>query len=137
MIASAINNLAHAPEVVVGFVRSLIEEKFRFEGPDRRAESRRDVTVPLTVRLLDDQYQPLSAPFETVTFNLSGGGVGFLTKTPVRSNFVLIRLERESGESMELIASVRHCTRVADTYQVGARFIVKWAAEARHSPASE
>ena len=137
MIVSALDNLTHPPEAVVGFIRKLVDERTRYEGPERRAESRRDITVPITVQLLDDNYRPIAPPANTSTFNLSGGGVGFLFDAPVKCNFALVRLELSTGESLNLIASIRHCTRVGFKYHVGARFVVKWNNVSHHGPASE
>lgn len=133
MVTSALDNLSHPPEVVVSFVQNLIDESHHYAGPERRQEPRRSVTLPVIVQLLDDNYRPTTPPVHTLTVNLSGGGIGFIYDTPVKANFTLIHLQSHSGQSMNLIASVRHCTRTGDKYQIGARFILKWSPQARHS----
>jgi hypothetical protein len=123
---SALENLLHPPEVVVKFIKRLIAEYRDYDGPERRLETRSCVAVPVTIQFLDDEYRPLNVPISTVTRNLSGGGVGIVHDKPVRCKFMLVRLTLKSGETMHLIASVRHCTQTGDRFQIGARFVVKW-----------
>jgi hypothetical protein len=123
---SALESLLHPPEAVVKFIKRLIAEYCEYDGPERRTETRSCVAVPVTIQSLDDDYRPLAAPVSTITRNLSGGGVGIVLDQPVKCNFLLVRLTMKSGETMNLIATVRHCTQTGDRFQVGARFVVKW-----------
>jgi hypothetical protein len=126
MSHSTLESLLHPPEAVVRFIKRLISEYRDYEGPERRTETRSCVAVPVTVQFLDQEYRPLGAPFATMTHNLSGGGIGVVHDQPTPTNFIQVHLTLKSGESMNLIASVRHCTQKGNQYQIGARFIVKW-----------
>ena len=126
MSNSAFESLLHPPEAVVKFIRRLVLEYRDYEGPERRTETRSCVVVPVTIQYLDDEYQPLNRPIATTTHNLSGGGIGIVHCEPIPCNFIQVQLTLKSGETMNLIASVRHCTQKGDHFQIGARFIVKW-----------
>ncbi len=126
MSNSTLESLLHPPEAVVKFIKRLVSEYRDYQGPERRAETRSCVAVPVTIQLLDDDYQPCNSPLATVTHNLSGGGIGLVLEKPIRRNFIHVHLTLKSGETMNLIASVRHCTKKGDRYQIGARFVVKW-----------
>jgi hypothetical protein len=123
---SALESLLHPPEVVVKFIKRLISEYRNYQGPERRTETRSCVSVPVTIQFLDEDYRPVSEPLPTVTHNLSGGGIGVVLDDPMPCNLIQVRLTLKSGETMNLIASVRHCTQTGDHFQVGARFVVKW-----------
>jgi c-di-GMP-binding flagellar brake protein YcgR len=126
MSSSASENLRHAPEAVVKFIKRLIATYREYDGPQRRAETRSCVTVPVTIQFLDDDFRPINQPIATLTYNLSGGGIGIVHHEPITCNFIQVRLTLKNGDTMNLIASVRHCTQKGDYYQVGARFVVKW-----------
>jgi hypothetical protein len=119
-------SLQHPPEAVVVFVKRLIAEYRDYDGPERRAEARRCVVVPVVIQYLDDNYQPISRPMATMTQNLSGGGIGLVHHEPVPCNMIQVQLTLKNGETMNLIASIRHCTQKGDHFQIGARFVVDW-----------
>jgi len=132
MIAPSLDSLTHPPEVIVAFIRELIAERRSYAGPERRSESRWEMCLPVTVQCLDDHYRPVELPIQTQTFNLSGGGIGFIHPRPVTCRFVLVQLKSLQGNVMNLMASIRHCSQIAGQYQIGARFVVKWSESARH-----
>ena len=131
MSNSALESLLHPPEAVVKFIKRLLSEYRDYDGPERRTETRSCVAIPVTIQFLDDEYQPLNKPIATITHNLSGGGIGLLHDEPMPCNFIQVHLTLKSGETMNLIASIRHCTQKGDHYQIGARFVVKWDDTAR------
>jgi hypothetical protein len=123
---AALESLLHPPEAVVKFIKRLISEYREYDGPERRSETRSCVVVPITIQYLDDNYQPISPPIATTTHNLSGGGIGLMHNERIPGNFIQVHLTLKSGETMNLIASLRHCTQKGNRYQIGARFVVKW-----------
>lgn len=133
MVSSTQDYLSHRPETVVTFIRSLIAEHQAHEGPDRRIEARSPIAVPVTIQCLDGHYRPIGAPLTTLTNNLSGGGIGFVSPQPIDTKSILIQLRSKSGDMLQLIGTVRHSTLVGTQYHVGASFVVRWDPSARHS----
>jgi hypothetical protein len=131
MVTSTHDCLTHRPETVVTFIRKLIAEQCEHSGPERRIESRNPVTIPVTIQCLDGYYRPTGSSITAVTNNLSGGGIGLVSPRPIDCKSILVLLKSQSGESLNLIGTVRHCTAVGDQYHVGASFVVQWDATAR------
>ena len=123
---SAQQALAQSPEVVVNFVRQLIEEQHRCVGIERRSDERESISVPVMVQPLDDQYEPQGPPFTALTRNLSGGGIGLLHNEPVSNSYIQVRLRNRASETLDVVANVRHCSFQDGHYLIGGRFVIRW-----------
>ena len=123
---SARQALAHSPEVVVNFVRQLVDEQHRCIGSERRSDERESISVPVLVQPLNDEYEAQGPPFTAVTRNLSGGGIGLLHNEPVRNNYIKVRLRNRESETLDVVANVRHCSFQDGLYLIGGRFVIRW-----------
>lgn len=118
--------LTHRPEDVVAFVNRLVTEHTEYEGPERRATRRKPLSVPVEVQGLDDDFGVMGQPFSAMTTDISGGGIGFIHSEPLDFKYIGLTLRVRSGDEIQLIASIRHCTHIDEFYEIGGRFLVKW-----------
>ncbi len=93
---------------------------------DRRAVPRMHVNMPLVVRPLDDELQPVSCQYHAVTSDLSSQGVGLITSSRVRSGYALLQFMPCHGESLRVIGRVAHCTALGHYFKVGCEFVLSW-----------
>lgn len=124
--------LTHRPEDVVAFVNRLVNEHIEYDGPERRATRREPISVPVEVQGLDGDFRVVGQPFSVMTTDISGGGIGFVHSEPIEFKYIGLKLRVRSGDEFQLVASVRHCTRNDEFYEIGGRFLVKWDELARY-----
>ena len=96
----------------------------RQSGDDRRAVERMNVTMPLVLTPLDDEFRPLSYQHHAITRDLSCKGVGLVTTSPVRPSYVLLTFDPCHGESWSVIGRVAYCKELGYYYQVGCEFLL-------------
>ena len=114
-----------SPELVVTFVRRVIEEHRIPQRTDRRNHPRKAISVPVIVEPLDEAFSPAAECFSAVTKNISTGGIGILHTEFVNSHYLRIGLST-AGETMQLLAQVKNCVKSGEMYHIGARFVVDW-----------
>lgn len=114
-----------------GAIRSFIKdvevayllECSRFKDAERRSVGRMDVTMPVHVTALDDQWEPLDYHYHAVTRNLSHKGVGLVTTNPIGRRYVQLTFEPYLGEPFTIVARVIHCSDIGYYFQVGCEFV--------------
>ena len=89
------------------------------EGNDRRIESRYPVVRSALVQILDDKLQPVGEPLEAFTRDISKKGMGLLAKRPIPEQAIAIRLQKEDGSPIEIVARVVRCQSAGSMYDVG------------------
>lgn len=95
----------------------------RGNGIERRSVDRMNVTMPVRVTALDDQFEPLDYHYHAVTRNISINGVGLVTTNPIGRSHVQLTFEPYHGEVFTIIARVIHCGDVGYYFQVGCEFV--------------
>jgi hypothetical protein len=109
---------------VRSFVERLAREYF-FDGPDRRAEPRLRITMPLILEPLDDRLRPLNYQVRAVTRDLSSKGIGLVCQDPVNGKFLAFNLVSPCGAELNVIAEVLRCEAYGYYYDVGCKFVVR------------
>ncbi|MCH7726508.1 MAG: PilZ domain-containing protein [Planctomycetes bacterium] len=89
------------------------------EGIDRRKEGRYPLVRSALVQILDDNLQPVGDPLEAFTRDISKNGLGLLVKRPVPEQAIAIRLQKEDGSPIEIVARVIRCESVGSMYDIG------------------
>ena len=70
----------------------LMANAYMLDGPDRRAERRIRITLPVIVQRLDEKGQPLEPALHAVTRDLSSQGIGLVCRDPVGTEFISMEL---------------------------------------------
>ncbi len=122
-------NSTTAPQIgplreLKSFVNRLAREYF-LDGPDRRAEPRMKVTLPVNIQPLDDSLQPLGYRTRSVTRDISETGIGLVCQDPVSAEYLLLQLPTPSGDAFEVVGEVLRCRPVGYYFDVGCKFIVQ------------
>ncbi len=91
--------------------------------PERREAARLNVTMPVHINLLNDNFDLIDGTHEGVTRDLSPLGVGFVTLDPIGRKFVLLRLCPTKGEPLNVVARIIYEKEVGFYYQYGCQFI--------------
>lgn len=136
MSVSNLDSLRHPPEVVVTFVKRLIEEYRSGVETERRAQTREAIALPIVVQPLNAHFQPTGDVFDAITKDFSTGGFGVIHSEQVASRYMRIEIVAQNGEEMSLLAQVEHCTPWGPNYHVGARFLVDWSLWRDNEPRS-
>jgi len=108
---------------VTNFV-NVVANVYFYAGPDRRGKPRIPLTVPITIRRLDDRFCPLEHVVRGVTRNISESGIGIMCPDPVGTRFVSFKITSHVGVSVNVVAEVLRCEPVGCYYDVGCRFLV-------------
>lgn len=127
MSVGNLNNMIHPPEVVVSFVRRLLDVHRAPVESERRAQRRDSITIPVKIQPLDSRYQSTGISFCAVTKDISTGGIGLIHTDAVDSTFLQIEISSDNGETMSLLAQVKNCTPFGKCYHIGAQFVVDWS----------
>lgn len=126
MSATHIEQITHAPEVIIEFVNRLVNQLCEFNGVERRADVRQAITVPVRIQPLDSQFQPIGEVIKAVSRNISGGGIAFILPNPISAKYVQVELTDADKQTIDIVSHVRHCTQHGDFYDIGCRFIADW-----------
>jgi hypothetical protein len=109
---------------VATFVDHLAKELF-FDGPERRAETRLRITLPVVCTPLDEHFASLGYSVRAVTRDISPSGVGLMCPDPIATQYVAIRLESLQGEQLDAVAEVLRCQPLGFYYDVGGKFVTE------------
>ena len=126
MSATHIEQITHAPEVIIEFVNRLVNQQFEYNGVERRSEVRQAITVPIRVQPLDSEFHPTGEPISAVSRNISGGGIAFVLQNPISAKYVQVEITDAEDNSLDIVSHVRHCTQHGEFYDIGCRFIADW-----------
>jgi hypothetical protein len=105
------------------FVDRLVEEIELFEGVEQRRTLRRCVSVPIGIRPLGDNLEPIGDTQNAITANVSKKGIGFWHTGPIRSRFVEISMATATGAQIAAVAEIRHSNRFGNWMLSGAEFL--------------
>ena len=124
--APKITDRLKSAEEVRSFIKA-VEVAYLLEcsqgnGTERRSIERMNVTMPVRVTALNDQFEPLDFHYHAVTRNISTNGVGLVTNNPIGRSHVQLTFEPYHGESFTIVAQVIHCSEIGYYFQVGCEF---------------
>lgn len=117
---------ANATEVKA-FVDQLAREFF-LDGPDRRAEPRLRVTMPVSINPLTESMESVGYRVRGVTRDISESGIGLVCQDPVAAKHIAVQLATPVQE-IEAIAEVLRCRPVGYYFDVGCRFVFPEASQ--------
>lgn len=103
----------------------LLSNVYLLDGPDRRAEPRIRITLPVVIYRLDGKFRRLEYPVRAVTRDISSRGVGLVCEDPVGTQFVTFKLESPCAFNLEVVAEVLRCDPVGYYFDVGCRFLIQ------------
>lgn len=92
-------------------IRSFVTElarEYLLDAPDRRAEPRYQLTLPVILRPADSEFQPIGAIIRAVTRDLSAGGIGLMCQDPLSCN-VIVDFTSMAGRRLVAKAQVLRC----------------------------
>jgi len=113
----------YSADEVRTFVERLIQEVNGFEGDNRRRVPRRPVSVPVGVRPLGYDLEPVGDTQPAITANISAEGIGLWHVEAIRAKFVEVSMASASGAQIAAIAEVRHSSKLGDWTMTGAQFL--------------
>lgn len=116
-----LSNAAAGASEVKAFVDQLAREYF-LDGPDRRAEPRLRVTMPVSVAPLTEEMIPLGYRVRGVTRDISEHGIGLVCQDPVAAKYIMLKLASPQVAEIEVIAEVLRCRPVGYYFDVGCGF---------------
>lgn len=103
------------------FVKLLARE-YMVDNPDRRANPRYVVTVPVKVQLVDDELNAIGPPIRAVTKDFSEGGIGLISPNPL-SGTLIVEISCLSGLALCVVVHVQHCVANGFYFNAGCKFI--------------
>ena len=96
----------------------------RFEGSERRAETRHLMVVPALLLPVDHQQRALGDSFPAVTRDISAKAIGLIHTDAIRHNRLALHIQLAGAEA-NLIAELVWCQPLGPFYFSGCRFIKK------------
>lgn len=99
-------------------------ERSRPQGIERREVERINVTMPVQITRLDEQFVPLSYQYHAITRDVSAKGVGMVSSNPIGLNFILMTFQPYYGEAYNAIAKVNRCEEIGYYFSIGCEFLV-------------
>ncbi len=131
------DRLIQPPETIVTFTRRLPPRYF--DGHDKRAHERRNIVLPLIVQPLDHfvprhkrqttdiVLEPSGAPFRSLTFDISTGGLGFVHMRRITSQFAAIEIDVPDYVQLakiQVLIEIRHSESVrGGLFTMGGMFL--------------
>ena len=130
----------HSAEQIHRFVRR-VESGYMLDRPgkskdDRRSEERLNVTMPVRVTPLDNNFKPHGYQSHAVTRDVSSLGAGLVMSDPIAPNFVSLTLEPFYGEPFEVICKVAYCKDFGYYFRVGCEFLIPTQSSCPNQPAT-
>lgn len=94
---------------------------------EKRSSCRHPLTVVLTALELDEQLQAMGAPFQTITRNLSTGGICLINNRAIRGDFLALELKGAGGVPIQTLAHVLRRRPIGPYHDIGTEFVTKFA----------
>ena len=96
----------------------------RFEGSERRAETRHLMVVPALLLPVDQRQRPQGTSFPAVTRDISAKAIGLIHTDAIRHNRLAIHINL-AGVEANVMAELVWCQPLGPFYFSGCRFIKK------------
>jgi len=94
-------------------------------GDDHRKSQRRPVAIAVPVIPVDEEGNPVGAPYLAMSRDISSGGICLIHTRATTSKFLLVELRAPRKESMKLLVEVVRCRSIGRTYEIGGKFLSK------------
>jgi len=109
---------------LVAFVKRQIRNAEAYAGPERRAELRRSIVMPVIAQPIDEEFRAIGGPLAMVTRDISPKGIGLVQEERLIYDRLAIRLAF-SEEVAVLVGEVRWRKPVGPFYSCGCEVIAK------------
>ena len=90
---------------------------------EKRSEKRFVVATEVAITPLDQNFQPMEAPFMAVTRDLTNHGIGLLLPRAVDAPFLAVEFTSGIVGDVQLVSKVLRCKRQGNYYDVGGTFV--------------
>ena len=94
---------------------------------EKRSSPRHPVIATLTALEFDDQLRPAGQPFQTISRNLSTGGLCLINDRSIQSDFLVIEFIAGNGVPIQTLAHVRRRRPFGPYHDIGTEFVTKLA----------
>lgn len=111
-------------DVLALHLQDIIVEYESYRENCGRTERRESVAVPVEATLLDEEHQPIAAPFHMVSRDISVSGMGLFNSEHVVCGPVLLKFTSPvSRAQFSVIACIEHCSPCGVFFILGCRFL--------------
>lgn len=122
-VANNIQGGTVSRESLALFLQEIIVEYDSYRKNVRRSEPRESVSIPVEATVLNENFEPATAPFHMVTRDISCNGVGLFYNAAVEPGPIQLTFSSPvSGSEVRLMANVEHCTACGHYFIIGCRF---------------
>jgi len=119
------HRLAPPPQVTAEFIARRVAKAY--DGPERRAHSRRSIATPVTAVPLDDHFLPAGEPFIGMAHNISRGGIALIHTRSVTVAHLGVELVLDDTAPIRAVIQVVRCRTVGLFYEIAGPFVVRIA----------
>ena len=110
-------------------LRQFVEQYLRADHPkrpvDRRREFRCVVAIPVLTLPLNDRFEPVSTPFESVLRDISTSGAALLHTDPFTLKHVLFQVDVPRGKPIQLVMEVLRCERIDRFFDIAGKLLAR------------
>ena len=103
----------------------LFDQELRSTEEERRAEHRINITLPVVLTPLDEDFWPLDYRVHAVTRDISSKGCGLVCNSPIAARFVSLTFRTTAGETVRMIAKILRSEEVGHYFQMGCQFVAE------------
>ena len=100
----------------------LLDRPPRFDN-ERRDEDRFGVTIPVEIRPLDHNLQPLAFSYPGITRDMSATGLSAVTTDPEAHQHVVVTVKPYQLDAFSIVASIIYCNDHDWYYRTGLKFV--------------
>ncbi|QDT10284.1 hypothetical protein [Planctomycetes bacterium K23_9] len=93
---------------------------------EQRISVRQQVLQPIAVQPLNEHFEPIDAPFEALSRDVSVAGVGFFATEAVNTQW--LSLDFTACDHASVIVELAHQHRRGPFWIIGCKFLVNWDA---------
>ena len=120
-------NILSQTDNIKSFVTRM-KKLYKFDRPigEDRAQRRTErfqITIPVVVTPLNDDFQPKPYEWEGVTRDISDLGAGFVLNSPIDCDYLLLEFEPCDNSQLCLIAKFVFCREEGFYFRVGCEFL--------------
>ena len=103
---------------------ALISSRFSSTAEDnRRRHNRVNRVTLLTIQPLDDDLSVIGTQFWGMSQDISESGIGFLSQTPITSNYLRITIVEDNSSAIAVVRHTRMFDESTSRYFVGVEFL--------------
>lgn len=130
-IAIPPHSIKPAPPEMLAFVKRFAARDAN--NVEKRSADRHSIFVAITAMELYEQLVPTGPPFQSISRNLSKGGMCFVNDRAMQSAFVLVQFSGAEDIPTQMLARVCRQRPLGPYRDIGTEFITKFATPAAQS----